>query len=99
MNRCFLLILCLSCLYSETCLSQSQLSHVKYQVEAGTYFSTSSTTPFWLHANQYGIVPLSSPILIFRGSAHHEYDSTMNKNQKLKKFGIGYGIWGVANIG
>lgn len=78
--------------------SQSFFSNTKYQLEAGTYLSTAGVTPFWLRSNQYGIVPISSPILTFRGSAHKDYDSTKNDNQKLKRFGFGYGFWGVANI-
>ena len=82
------------------CFSQTTLlSNTKYQLETGTYLSTSGITPFWLRSNNYGIVPLSSPMLTFRGSAHKEYDSTKNENQQLKKFGYGYGCWGVANIG
>lgn len=88
------------CLCGKMCFSQTTLlSNTKYQLETGTYLSTSGITPFWLRSNQYGIVPLSSPMLTFRGSAHKEYDSTKNENQKLKKFGYGYGFWGVANVG
>lgn len=79
--------------------AQNLFSNTKYQLEAGTYLSTSGVTPFWLRSNQYGIVPLQPPILTFRGSAHKEYDSTKKENQKLKKFGYGYGFWGVANVG
>lgn len=99
MNRCFRATLLFSCLYIKTCFSQSLFSDIKYQLEAGTYFSSSKATPFWQRTNQYGIVPLQSPILTFRGAAHKEYDSTRNEQQKLKNFGIGYGFWGVANIG
>lgn len=91
--------LCFLCLFCKVCFSQKLFSNIKYQVEAGTYLSTSGVPPFWLRSNQYGIVPLQSPTLTFRGSAHKEYDSTKNENQKLKKFGIGYGFWGVANVG
>lgn len=88
------------CLCGKMCFSQTTLlSNTKYQLETGTYLSTSGITPFWLRSNQYGIVPLQAPILTFRGSAHKEYDSTKNENQKLKKFGYGYGFWGVANVG
>lgn len=78
--------------------SQSLFPKIKYQVETGTYFSTSKDTPFWLRSNQYGVVPLFSPILTFRGYAHKDYDSTKNDNQKLKKFGYGYGLGGVVNV-
>ena len=90
----FIIILCVN-----NSFAQNLFSNTKYQLEAGTYLSTSGVNPFWLRSNQYGIVPLQAPILAFRGSAHKEYDSTKNNNQKLKKFGIGYGFWGVANVG
>lgn len=93
----------LTFLFIITCVnnsfSQNLLSNTKYQLETGTYISTSEITPFWLRSNQYGIVPLSAPILSFRASAHKEYDSTKYENQQLKKFDIGYGFWGVANVG
>lgn len=79
--------------------SQNLFSNTKYQLEAGTYLSTARDTPFWLRSNQNGIVPISSPTLTFRGYAHKDYDSTKDDNQKLKKFGYGYGLGAVANIG
>lgn len=100
MIRFFFITLFFLCFCGKICFSQTTLlSNTKYQLETGTYLSTSGITPFWLRSNQYGIVHLSSPILTFRGSAHKEYDSTKNENQKLKKFGYGYGFWGVANVG
>lgn len=79
--------------------SQSLTSNIKYQLETGIFLSSSGKTPFWLRSNQYGVVPLESQFATFRGSAHKEYDSTKNENQKLKKLGIGYGVWAVANLG
>lgn len=79
--------------------SQNLTSNIKYQVESGIYLSSSGKTPFWLRSNQYGIAPLESQFATFRGSAYKEYDSTKNENQKLKKIGIGYGGWAVANVG
>lgn len=99
MIKFFRVALCFLYLWGNVCSSQTLFSNVKYQVETGSFLSTSGIVPFWLRSNQYGIVPLHSPILTFRGSAHKEYDSTENNNQKLKKFGIGYGFWGVANVG
>lgn len=90
----FIIILCVN-----NSFAQNLFSNTKYQLEAGTYLSTSGVTPFWLRSNQYGIVPLQPPILTFRGSAHKEYDSTKNENQKLRRFDYGYGFWGVANVG
>ena len=39
---------------------------IKYTAEAGTIISTNGETPFWLRANQYGIVPNQSPIFTLR---------------------------------
>jgi len=99
MIRKFLAHLCFIIVFVNTSFAQTFFSKTKYQLETGTYFSTSAITPFWLRANQYGIVPLQAPVLTFRGSANKEYDSTKNDRQNLKKFGIGYGFWGVANVG
>ena len=84
--RAALLILGI-CSKTFNAFSQHLFENIKYQVEAGTYLSTGQT-PFWLRSNQYGIVPLQSPILTFRGSAHKEYDSTRNELKKLRKFGF-----------
>jgi hypothetical protein len=38
------------------CFSQTTLlSNTKYQLETGTYLSTSGITPFWLRSNQLNI--------------------------------------------
>lgn len=99
MIRKFLTHLCFIIVFVNISFAQTFFSKTKYQLETGTYFSTTAITPFWLRSNQYGIVPLQAPVLTFRGSANKEYDSTKNDRQKLKKFGIGYGFWGVANVG
>lgn len=80
--------------------SQSFNSNIKYGFESGTYLSTSKQTPFGLRVNQYGITPLESQILSFRGGVHKEYDST-NINQQSKKasFSYGYGLNMVINAG
>lgn len=79
--------------------SQSILANTKHELEAGTFFSTANTTPFWLRSNQYGIVPLRNPFFTIRASAYKNYDSTIYVNKKLKKFDYGYGLGGVINAG
>ncbi|MFD2571271.1 capsule assembly Wzi family protein [Spirosoma soli] len=71
----------------------------QYLVEAGVYLSSSSQTPFWLRANQYGIVPYSSPSATFRVGVYSEYDSTNHKADRRQKSGydFGYGLNVVAN--
>ncbi|MFT6802518.1 MAG: hypothetical protein ACJA2N_001707 [Salibacteraceae bacterium] len=71
----------------------------RYQIGAGAFLSASENLPFWLHANQYGEVPLKSQFLQFSGSVHHEYDSLYTKAGKLNKFGWGYAARAVANVG
>jgi hypothetical protein len=46
---------------------------IKYGLEAGTIISSNGETPFWLRANQYGTVPLTSPIFTLRGSVSSDY--------------------------
>ncbi|MFD2572203.1 capsule assembly Wzi family protein [Spirosoma soli] len=67
-----LLILCL--LVIPGCFGQT-LKPLRYQSEVGSYFSTSGQNPFWLRANQYGIVPREHAIMTVRhamGVDYHE---------------------------
>jgi len=70
-----------------------------YSVEAGSYFSSSTETPFWLRSNQYGIVPNRSPLSTFRAGIYSNYDSTRHSTGKWKdsKFDVGYGVNVVVN--
>jgi hypothetical protein len=77
--------------------AQSILSGIKYQIGGGAYLS--GKTPFWIRANQYGLVPLEGPFVTIHGAASKEYDSTKTEFQKIKKFGIGYGAQLAINAG
>ena len=74
---------------------------IKYTAEVGTYISTDGNTPFWLRANQYGIVPLTSPIVTLRGSVSSDYKKATTKEDqyKLSKFDWGYGLNIIGNVG
>ena len=74
---------------------------VKYTAEAGTIISTNEETPFWLRANQYGIVPNQSPIFTLRGSVNSDYKKAITKEDqyKLSKFDWGYGLNIIGNVG
>lgn len=74
---------------------------IKYTAEAGTIVSTNGETPFWLRANQYGIVPNQSPIFTLRGSVSSDYKKALTKEDKYKlsKFDWGYGLSIVGNVG
>jgi Capsule assembly protein Wzi len=74
---------------------------IKYTAEVGTIISTNGETPFWLRANQYGIVPNQSPIFTLRGSVSSDYKKAITKEDqyKLSKFDWGYGLNIVGNVG
>jgi hypothetical protein len=74
---------------------------IKYTAEVGTIISTNGETPFWLRANQYGTVPLTSPIVSLRGSISSDYKKAITKEDqyKLSKFDWGYGLNIVGNVG
>lgn len=73
----------------------------KFIAEAGTILSTNGETPFWLRANQYGIVPNQSPIFTLRGSVSSDYKKPITKEDKYKlsRFDWGYGLNIVGNLG
>ena len=49
-------------LFSHAVFAQSPSRHQsRFYVELGALASSTDRTPFWLRANQYGIVPLSAP--------------------------------------
>lgn len=69
--------------------AQNILSGIQYQLGGGAYLS--QKTPFWMRANQYGLIPLEAPFITLQASASKEYDSTKTAFQKIRKFDIGYG--------
>ena len=69
----------------------------RYSIETGALFS-SSQTPFWLRANQYGVVPLKNPAIRVNAQLHSDYKATDSTGYKAK-IDWGYGINIVANAG
>lgn len=64
-------------------------------VELIGYGSTASRTPFWIQANQFGIVPRTSPA----GSLHGGFDYFRSlSNDETNKWRIGFGVEAVGNI-
>ncbi len=74
---------------------------IKYGLEAGTIISSTGETPFWLRANKYGTVPLTSPVFTLGGSVSSDYKKAVTKEDqyKLSKFDWGYGLNVVGNVG
>ena len=71
----------------------------QYVAETGTYLSSSTETPFWLRANQYGIVPNRSPLFTFRAGIYSTYDTSRHSTGRWRdsKYDISYGLNVVVN--
>ncbi|GAB3712128.1 capsule assembly Wzi family protein [Spirosoma flavus] len=77
---------------------------LRYHTEVGSYFSTPNLTPFWLRANQYGIVPEEAAFLTLRHAMRVDYhdkpktrlDSLRAANRRID---WGWGAEGVLNAG
>lgn len=74
--------------------AQSAEKKTKYTVEAGTFFATAGTNPFWVRANQYGELPLASSGFTVRAQLQRDYAPRADK-----KFSYGYGVRAVVNAG
>ena len=72
----------------------------QYTAEVGTYLASSGQTPFWLRANQYGIVPYHAPQLTLRAGAYVDFDTTRRSTGRWRdaRFDVGYGVNVVANV-
>ncbi|WP_020598269.1 capsule assembly Wzi family protein [Spirosoma panaciterrae] len=99
MNRwLFLWLLGTSICYGQT------IKPLRYRTEVGSYFSTSGQTPFWLRANQYGIVPSEHAIMTIRQGLRVDYhDSPKSKLDSLRavnrRVDWGWGAEAVLNAG
>ncbi|GAB3511846.1 capsule assembly Wzi family protein [Spirosoma knui] len=96
-------LLLLYVLLASTCFGQT-LKPLRYQTEVGSYFSTSGQTPFWLRANQYGIVPHEHAIMTLRHAMRVDYhDTPVSKLDSLRaanrRVDWGWGAEAVLNAG
>ena len=69
----------------------------QYLLEVGA-LGSSAQTPFWLRANQYGIVPLKNPALHLNAVLHSDYHPRDSTGYRPKT-DWGYGVNIVANVG
>lgn len=91
--------LLLSCIVHYIANAQNAVEKIKYELEAGTYLSTTSSNAFWIRSNQYGEVPLESQGFTLRGQAKKEYDPLVSAKSGRKKFAYGYAVRAVINAG
>ncbi|GAB2551984.1 capsule assembly Wzi family protein [Spirosoma aerophilum] len=80
-------------------IAQSDTSKPKIDIEAGVFFSSSSTNPFWVRSNQYGEIPLESQGLTIRGQIRKDYSPRVSTDKHKNRFSYGYGLRAVANAG
>ncbi len=104
MIRSKLIHLLLACLvFCSTCFSQTS-KPLRYRSEIGSYFTTSGETPFWLRANQYGIVPRETSLMTLRHAMRVDYhDTPKTKLDSLRaanrRIDWGWGAEAVLNAG
>ncbi len=67
---------------------------VQFTVEIGGYAATTNRTPFWLRANQYGIVPFSSPSQTVRLDLKAGYKLF----QPRRRVNVAYGLSVAGNL-
>ncbi|ARK13557.2 capsule assembly Wzi family protein [Fibrella sp. ES10-3-2-2] len=87
---------CLLFLHSGNVVAQ-EARVSQYHLEAGTLLSTDQT-PFWLRANQYGIVPLKGPVVRLQGGIRSDYRRADSTGRR-PKVDWGYALDAVANVG
>ncbi len=88
-----LLVIASCCLQAQPIRKPTQ-----YTAEVGTYLSSSTETPFWLRANQYGIVPNRSSVATFRAGLYSAYDTSRHGSRwRDSNYDIGYGLNVVVN--
>ncbi|WP_234736683.1 capsule assembly Wzi family protein [Tellurirhabdus bombi] len=95
-------LLCFLFFFQDTIAQQIGMPHThQFRVEAGAYASSNEQLPFWLRANQYGIVPLTGPLATLRVGAYSDYRKPYLDGSQLKKktFDWGYGVELVGNGG
>lgn len=64
---------------------------ILYSVSSGALLSTDDNTPFWLRANQFGMVAPQSPAILLTGSISSDY--------RDKKWDWGFGVEAFSTLG
>lgn len=94
------ILLLLPCfLWSVLCFGQVD-KPLHFRTEVGTYFATSGQTPFWLRANQYGIVPNDQAFMTVRQGLrvdYHELPKTKLDSLRAANRRIDWG-WGAEAV-
>jgi hypothetical protein len=96
--RCFILSLVSSASFSQSTDFKTPYTDSSYHfVGLSFYGSSIKQTPFWMHANQYGIVPKESPSTVFHTAIEH----FLNIDRKQRRYSVlraGGGIEAVVHM-
>ncbi|GAB3247728.1 capsule assembly Wzi family protein [Larkinella harenae] len=95
-----LVFLLSSCLFNPVVAQRAYFPKTtRYDLQAGVYLSSGDRTPFWLRANQFGIVPTTTPAATFRVGISSDYGKPLGDSLsgEQKKFDWGYGVEVVGN--
>ncbi|WP_229214155.1 capsule assembly Wzi family protein [Dyadobacter flavalbus] len=95
-----ILLLAMSCVcyaQSESEQQETFSDSVSNYIEVSGIGSTGSRTPFWMQANQFGTVPLTSPSGSVRGG-FEKYWSISQSGKTDNKWRAGIGVEAVANF-
>ncbi|TDE15412.1 capsule assembly Wzi family protein [Dyadobacter psychrotolerans] len=90
------IFICLIFLFPFSCFSQpaylpNQPRDSSFHFTQLQYFASTRQTPFWMQANQFGIVPQKNPAALLHLGVEH-FTDIFNKFRKVKNLRIGGGI-------
>ncbi|MGA0559391.1 capsule assembly Wzi family protein [Larkinella sp. VNQ87] len=100
-SKAGLLFLCYACFLHPVVAQRAYFPKTtRYDVQAGAYVSSGDRTPFWLRANQFGIVPTTTPAATLRVGISSDYGVAVLDSGlvRQKKFDWGYGVEVVGNV-
>ena len=78
--------------------ARTYLDSTSRYFEISAYGGAGSRTPFWMQANQFGVVPKSSPVAIVRGNFEKNIRIGSEANRKRNVWRAGIGIEAVGNV-
>jgi hypothetical protein len=92
-NFTCVVVIVLTCVAGPLRAQKSMLfSNLEANVEAGAYVSSNDMTPFWLTANQFGIVPDRSTAGVLQATIRRNYIFFDSLSGKPKKFDWSAGV-------
>lgn len=102
-GRCWVVSLILGVFLGSSlrCLAQEAGSRqlIQTETELGGWAATAQPMPFWLRANQYGIVPDATPAVTLRLGIRKDYQTPDTLTKRSHRFGWSFGLNPLVNAG